>query len=315
MSKATRMVVGAAAMAAGLAFASSATAQSRCGASYIVEPGDTLYRISQQCRVPLARIVDLNPDIDNINRIEVGQDIRLTARAGDGRDRERDRDRRAGDTYRIERGDTLASIAQALGVSLIELINANEDINPFRLIVGDVIDIPGDDMGATVRVRPRSGPAGSIVTVRARNLRPRDFVTIGVGRQASEWRAIRSVRVAADGEVAAEVRVPQWARPGADLIFVVDTDRGFTYKSGVFNVTARQDDRDRDGIALEGRVRQGVECYTLRTPDGDLWSIVSDDIPFTAGEYVEVRGNRVDVSICQQGIGTVEVTSIEEVNP
>lgn len=310
------LMIGTAAMIGGIAMAATpASAQSRCGASYEVEPGDTLYRISQQCRVTLARIIDLNPDLGDPRNIEVGTELRLQARGAGGTEPDRER-RQGGDTYRVEQGDTLYSIAQALGVSVIELMNANQDVDPFELFVGNVLDVPGDGAGAMVRVAPQSGPPGSIVTVRADNLRPRDYVTVGVGPQASEWRALDTVRVAADGELAADVRVPQWADPGADLIYVVDTDRGYTFKSGVFDVTARQDEGGGDErIALEGRVRQGVECYTLTTPDGDLWSIVSDDIAFTAGEYVEIRGSRADMSFCQQGIGTVQVTQIEEVRP
>ncbi|MDN2567710.1 LysM peptidoglycan-binding domain-containing protein [Aquibium sp. A9E412] len=297
------------AVSAGLLMGGSALAQTRCGASYTVEPGDTLYGIAQQCRVTMSRIMRLNPGLEPRD-MAVGSALQLAARdaaPGDSAPRER---------YRVEAGDTMFSIAQALGVSLIELLDANTDLDPFALEIGEVIEVPGDDgrPAATVGVAPRSGEAGTPVTVRADGLRPDDWVTIGVGPQASEWEAVEAVRVAEDGEVAEDVRVPGWAEPGDDLIFVVDTDRGYTFKSGVFNVT---DGAGPGGepVALEGRVRRGAECYTLRTPDGDLWSLVSDDVRFTAGEYVEVEGERADASFCMQGIGTVEVAEIEEVAP
>jgi hypothetical protein len=152
------------------------------------------------------------------------------------------------------------------------------------------------------------------VEVAARGLVPGARVTIGAGRTASEWRAIDTARVAGDGELATDVAVPDWAEPGDILTFVVDTDQGVTLKSRDFDVVSG--DRgggDGEDIALEGRTAAGVECTTLTTPDGDLWSLVSDDVVITPGEYVEIRGTRAGMSFCQQGIGTVQVTQIEEV--
>lgn len=320
MQRNHRIYLGLATATAALLMSGGAMAQTRCGASYEAKPGDTLYRITQQCRVTMSRIMDLNPGLGDPRDIAVGTDIRLAASASGGSDGDRDRDPRPQrGEYRVERGDTMYSIAQALGLSLYELIAQNSDIDPFDLEIGERIDVPGDDRpGASVHVRPARGAPGDSVTVTADNLRPRDWVTIGVGERASEWTPLETVRVARDGELTEAVRVPSWADPGDNLVFVVDTDRGMTFKSGVFDVTdTRRDGRDGrdDTLALEGRVREGAECYTLRTPDGDLWSMVSDDIDFTSGEYVEVEGARADASFCMRGVGTIDVGAIREVRP
>ena len=78
---------------------------------------------------------------------------------------------------------------------------------------------------------------------------------------------------------------------------------------------AERDAGNGETIRLEGRVREGVECYTLETPEGDVWSLVSGEVAFTAGDYVAVEGTRPDMSICMQGVGTVAVTSITEADP
>jgi hypothetical protein len=76
----------------------------------------------------------------------------------------------------------------------------------------------------------------------------------------------------------------------------------------------RDDHRNRGGeVALQGEVRQGVECHTLHTDNGSVYSIVSDDIPFTTGEYVRVEGEYADMSYCQQGQATLEVETLREV--
>jgi len=124
---------------------------------------------------------------------------------------------------------------------------------------------------------------------------------------------VDQAQVAADGEVSASVELPDWASPGDNLIFVVDTDRGVTLKSRAFDVVSQDtSDGGGDQVSLEGRVRQGVECATLTTPDGDVWSLTGD-MEFTPGEYAEVRGTRAEMSFCQQGVGTVAVDSYEEV--
>lgn len=317
---------------AGLIVAAGATAaqaQSRCGATYEIEPGDTLYSIAQQCRVTLAHIIDLNPSVDP-RSLSVGADIRLEERAsagigtgtGTGTTGGVSTSARAdARTYRVEQGDTLFSIAQALGVSLFELMNENEELDPFRLAVGELLELPvGDQPGASVSIDPNRGTTAETVALSAHNLRPNDWVTIGAGPRASEWSRIREAQVGGDGTLTTRVEVPDWADPGDDLVFVVDTDRGMTFKSGVFDVVARDDGTD-DGqepgerMVLEGHVRQGAECVVLRTPGGNTWSMVSDDVDFTTGEYVEVEGRRAEASFCQQGVGTIDVARIREVRP
>lgn len=45
-------------------------------------------------------------------------------------------------TYTVKRGDSFYLIARRLGVPLRDLMNANADIHPSRLMVGDVLCIP-----------------------------------------------------------------------------------------------------------------------------------------------------------------------------
>jgi LysM repeat protein len=303
--------------------AGSANAQSRCGAGYTIEPGDTLYSISQRCRVSLSLIYDLNPQVDT-RSLQVGARLRLegeesaggdsppedAAPGDDDRATEGDVDGR----YTVREGDTPYSIAQALGISVIELLNQNPDLRPYSMAVGEILDLPTDDPGAAFSISPASGTAGSEVTIRAANLRPDDYVTVGVGRRSSEWRAIRQVQADGNGRVNASVQVPRRYGAGDELIFVLDTDRGVTLKSGVFRVTAGEDD-DSDRVALEGRVLEGVECPVLRTPDGDRYALVSSEHEFTEGEYVEIEGERADMSFCQQGRATIDVDELREVPP
>lgn len=312
-SRTSLIATSAAALLAGTA---GASAQTACGASYTIAPGDTLYQVAQQCRVGLTRIMELNPGIEPRD-LPQGTEIRLVSGDTDDSTDTTGAGQAPGHGgYRVNAGDTLYSIAQTLGVSLFELLRENSDIDPDNLAIGDVIDIPSDDPAAGFRITPQRGPVGTEVTLRAVNLRPGDWVTVGVGPDQAEWRAIDTAQVAPDGEVTTTAAVPDWSTPGEELIFVIDTDRGLTLRSDRFEVArAESPDKggDADEITLEGRLRAGTECTLLETSDGDLWSVVSDDVALDLGERVRVTGERAEAAYCMQGLGTVDVARLEEI--
>ncbi|MCH5288163.1 MAG: LysM peptidoglycan-binding domain-containing protein [Christensenellaceae bacterium] len=63
--------------------------------------------------------------------------------------------------YTVKRGDSFYLIAHRLGVPLRDLLEANADINPARLMVGDVLCIPmeEDDVPAPETQLPAQTPA------------------------------------------------------------------------------------------------------------------------------------------------------------
>ncbi|MBE5769515.1 MAG: LysM peptidoglycan-binding domain-containing protein [Clostridiales bacterium] len=63
--------------------------------------------------------------------------------------------------YTVRRGDSFYLIAHRLGVPLRDLLNANPDMNPARLMVGDVLCIPmeEDDAPQTPAPSPSTPPA------------------------------------------------------------------------------------------------------------------------------------------------------------
>ncbi len=64
-------------------------------------------------------------------------------------------------------------------------------------------------------------------------------------------------------------------------------------------------------LRLEGRLAEGPECPLLRTPDGEVYSLVGD-MRLTPGAYVEISGRAVAISFCMRGT-TVEVRSLRQV--
>ena len=68
-------------------------------------------------------------------------------------------------------------------------------------------------------------------------------------------------------------------------------------------------------ISVEGRIEAGVECSTIRTPDGAVWSWNQPEADFGPGDYVRMTGEVADASFCQQGEGTIIVERIDSIDP
>ena len=96
---------------------------------YYVKRGDTLSAIAKANGLSLAKLVSYNPQIRDINKINVGDKIYLTSQTKE-------------EYYTVQRGDTLGAIARKFNIALNELLGLNPDIkNPNLIHVGDKIRI------------------------------------------------------------------------------------------------------------------------------------------------------------------------------
>ncbi|MDK2821577.1 MAG: hypothetical protein PWP31_1542 [Clostridia bacterium] len=102
------------------------------GTLYTIQPGDTLYALSQRFGVSLDRLLAANPGIEPEN-LKVGQGICIPAQFAKGC---------PGFTYRIKPGDTFYQLAHRYGTSIKELIEFNPGVNPNNLQIGQAICIP-----------------------------------------------------------------------------------------------------------------------------------------------------------------------------
>jgi len=116
-------------------FSPAVSAQSACGDTYVVKSGDTMRKIAQACGIPLQTFIALNPEVTNPNLIYPGQVLRTKAGvvlppAG-------------GQTYIIQRGDTLRIIANRFGTTVDAILKLNPQItNPNLIYAGQSIRLP-----------------------------------------------------------------------------------------------------------------------------------------------------------------------------
>lgn len=105
-------------------------------ASYTIKSGDTFYVLAQRLGTSVVAIIALNPGV-NPNALQIGQQICVPAAVPNPGTCP------GGIVYTIRAGDTFYVLAARYGVSLQAFLAANPGIDPNRLMVGEMICIPG----------------------------------------------------------------------------------------------------------------------------------------------------------------------------
>lgn len=134
--------------------------------SYTIRSGDSLSKIASRCGVTTREIQELN-GITNPNKIRIGQKLILppyakvptgtssapppstppvTAPTGPVS--------ASGDSYVIQKGDSLSKIAAKFGVTTAALQSLNGISNPNRIRIGQKLSIPSAGSGATTPPPP-----------------------------------------------------------------------------------------------------------------------------------------------------------------
>jgi LysM repeat protein len=142
-------------------FSSAAEGTAEC--IYIVEPGDTLFGIAIAMDVLSADIRRMNPELVGTNPLlQIGQELNMpfedcpgyippppteesTAEAESTSDAAEGLI--GGNIYIVEPGDTLFNIATRFGLTVADLVAANDLVNPNQLSIGQELIIPMEDDG------------------------------------------------------------------------------------------------------------------------------------------------------------------------
>ncbi|MCC5881208.1 MAG: LysM peptidoglycan-binding domain-containing protein [Halomonas sp.] len=121
------------------------------GTWVVVQRGDTMGSIAARADVPLARLQRFNPDA-NPTRLAVGQRLLIPT--------QQERAPSGGPyRYQIRPGDTYSSVARRFSTTPARIQSANPGVEPTRLRVGQVIQVPLRGGTAAVASSPSAGAA------------------------------------------------------------------------------------------------------------------------------------------------------------
>lgn len=130
----TGVMLPAAAYAAPASAQAAATTQQTGGFWYTVQHGDNLSRIAARYGSSVQAIKNANGLTTSV--IQPGQVLFIPTGGGGGGGS-------CAQTHTVRRGETLSSIGRAYGVSVNQLVHANNIANPSRIYVGQRLCIPG----------------------------------------------------------------------------------------------------------------------------------------------------------------------------
>ncbi|MGH2401109.1 MAG: LysM peptidoglycan-binding domain-containing protein [Candidatus Limnocylindria bacterium] len=145
----------AAALAAGPILATVALA---ADPTVVVQPGDTLTRISKRQHVSIDTLVDLN-DLADPNRIYVGQRLRVGVEPAAQPAASSAPAAAAALVHTVKPGQNLTSIARGYGVTIAAIVEANAITNPSRIYAGQRLIIPGSAPAAAGPAPASPAPA------------------------------------------------------------------------------------------------------------------------------------------------------------
>ena len=222
-------------------FAPAGTAQAAqlaCGTSYVVQSGDTISEIAQNCGTTISAIARANPNISDLNLIYPGQTILLpgavTIIPNTGQE-----------VYIVQPLDSMSKIAVNFGVSLDALIQANPGItDPSLIYTGQRILIPNTTPGIpntggapTIQLNQTAGPAGQVIYVTGSNFPANISVNINLGQEGTTLNSVLAVDTGLDGRFSVAVTIPSTAIPGTTWMIQAYTEAaGGIVTNGFYDV-------------------------------------------------------------------------------
>ncbi|RID83688.1 peptidoglycan endopeptidase [Peribacillus asahii] len=122
--------------------------------NHVVKLGDTLTSIAARYNTSTSKLLALNPNISNPNRIYVGQSIRVSGQASATTATVSSS---SSTTYKVKSGDTLSKIARTHNTTVKALLSLNPSISNANAIrVGQSIKLSGTASSAVAKTQSTS---------------------------------------------------------------------------------------------------------------------------------------------------------------
>lgn len=127
-------------------------------------------------------------------------------------------------TYVVQSGDILRTIAARFNTSVAAILIANPSItNPNLIFVGQRLTIPAPQSGPIVAVTPTSGAAGSQIYVVAGGFPANQNVDVDLGLEGGTLNVVLDARTDSSGFISKLVTIPSSARAGERWVARVRT--------------------------------------------------------------------------------------------
>jgi LysM repeat protein len=204
---------------------------------YTVQSGDTLSGIALKFNTTLNALLRANPSLNNSTAITVGEQLAIPGSLVSSNGQS---------IYIVKEGDYLSAIANAQGVTLSALEQANPDISDFNLVYpGERIVIPSGVIPITgnqaqLTLTPLSGIAGSQFTISGANFPANSSINVSVGLKGQTAAITLSSTTNSSGNFSVTTTIPSNATPGSlwTITAATQTSGGPT-ASASFQVTQK----------------------------------------------------------------------------
>lgn len=164
----------------------------------------------------------------------------------------------------------------------------------------------------TIIASPRSGPPGTVVTLRPLYLPAITPVQISIGGTRSGFEVLGQMMTDREGELAQPItfEVPSWTEPdGTYRFMVLDLYFAPLAMSDLFYVTGPDGMVSREGVIEE----ETGGCALLRGEGDETYALSDTRGELEPGDRVVVEGPVVDSDVCPQGTA-VEVRRVQRLN-
>ncbi len=145
------------------------------GSTYVVQPGDNLFRIALRYGLTTQQLATANR-ITNPSLIYVGQVLTIPTAGSTPQPTSTPPPATTSDTYTVQPGDTLSRLAIRFGTTITELLRINNIANPNIIFVGQTINIPTANTPAPEPVVTENAPQPEVTEEAA--MPPADTTTM-----------------------------------------------------------------------------------------------------------------------------------------
>jgi murein DD-endopeptidase MepM/ murein hydrolase activator NlpD len=231
---------------------------------HIIQKGETIYSIAHSYGVKPDEVLNLN-NINDARTVQAGQKIRIPMSGGGNVP--------GYDEYRVEKDDTLYSLARRYGISLADLLDMNGFIPGYTLKAGEKIRVPalsGNRQGAKLAVSPATAAPAPSAASAATSPPPAPSSNKGstAGNSPEAVRDSPAIPSSPSATAALEKANVQWPVKARDISYLT---------GGLYGVQITGEQREpvksltRGTVISTGPFRGFGNVAIIQKPDGYLY--------------------------------------------